>query len=165
MTIVHTVSVIDAVLGCMDALSPVRELEGNRGYFVDAINEWAGSPKGSAWCLNAAHYAGAKAIGKARWPLPINGSCDVLLKFARKHGIARDWPTRGAIFLKLNPDDTADATHAGFVDALLADGRWMTREGNSNTTGSREGTEIVELTRPLKPGERYVFVTWWEVLK
>jgi len=161
-----TVTVIDAVLGAMAALSPVKELPGNRGYFVDAINEWAGSPPGSAWCLNACHYAAAHAIGKARWPLPINGNCDVLLRYARKMGILRDTPARGAIFLKLDPENPENATHAGLVDSdPMPSGKWMTREGNSNEDGSREGTDIVEIERPRKPGERYVFVYWWLLLK
>jgi hypothetical protein len=167
MTAVATISVIDAVLGCMAALSPARELEGslNRGYFPDAINTWAGSPLGSAWCLNTCNYAGANAIGKARWPLPINGNCDVLLKYARKFGILRDTPARGAIFLKLNPENPEDATHAGYVDAVLPAARFATREGNSNEDGSSNGTDIVEIERPRKPGERYVFVYWWLLLR
>jgi hypothetical protein len=165
MTAVATIPVVEAVLGCMAALSPVRELEGNRGYFPDAMNTWAGSPLGSAWCLNACHYAGAHAIGRARWPLPINGSCDVLLRYARKMGIAFDQPEVGDIFLKLNPANREDATHAGFVDAVLPAGRFATREGNSNETGSREGTEIVELERPRKAGEDYVFVRWRLLVK
>lgn len=164
---IPTISVVDAVLGCMDALDPVRELGGqqNRGYFPDAINTWAGSPLGSAWCLNTCHYAGAKIIGKARWPLPINGSCDVLLQFARKHGILYDTPVRGAIGLKINPDNTADATHAFYVDSVLPNGRFYTWEGNSNTDGSSNGTDVVSLLRPKKEGERYQFVYWWELMR
>lgn len=164
---IPTIPVTDAVLGCMSALDPARELPGqqNRGYFPDAINAWAGSPLGSSWCLNAVHYAGAKTIGKGRWPLPINGNCDVLLAYARRHGIARATPVRGAIFLKLNPDDTADATHAGYVDALLPSGRFYTWEGNSNTDGSSNGTDVVSILRPRKTGERYVFVYWWELVR
>jgi hypothetical protein len=162
---IPTLPVTEAVLGCMDALDPVRELPGNRGYFVDAVNTWAGSPLGSSWCLNLCHYAGAKTLGKARWPLPINGSCDVILRYARKMKIARETPVPGALFLKLNPDDSADATHAGYVDSVLPNGRWFTREGNSNDTGSREGTDVVSILRPRKSGERYVFIYWWELMK
>ena len=161
----QTITVVDAVLGVMAALSPTHELEGNRGYFVDAINTWAGSPLGSSWCLNVVHYAGANALGRKRWPLPINGSCDVLLKFARSAGILHDRPKRGAIFLKLNPSDPDDATHAGYCDSdELLGGRFNTREGNSNEDGSSNGTDIVEIERPRHAGERYVFVYWWELL-
>jgi hypothetical protein len=162
---IPTIPVTEAVVGCMSALDPVRELKGNRGYFVDAVNLWAGSPLGSSWCLNLCHYAGAKTLGKARWPLPINGSCDVLLAFARKHKIAYDTPMPGAIGLKLNPDNTADATHAFFVESVLPNGRFYTWEGNSNNTGSREGTDVVQLLRPKVSGERYVFIYWWELMK
>lgn len=164
---IPTIPVTEAVLGTMSALDPARELAGskNRGYFPDAINTFAGSPLGSAWCMNTVHYAGAKTIGKARWPLPINGSCDVILQFARKHGIVHDTPVRGAIFLKLNPDNTADATHAGYVDSVLPNGRWYTWEGNGNTDGSSNGTDIVSILRPKTSSERYVFVYWWELVK
>ena len=66
-----TLSCVDAVLGCAIALDPVQELPGvqNRGYFVDAINTFCGSPLGSAWCLNWVHYVGNHVLGSARWLL------------------------------------------------------------------------------------------------
>lgn len=150
--------VVDAFLGAMEMLDPVKELPGNRGYFVDAINEDAGSPLASAWCLNTVGYAGRHVIGK-RWPLPRTGSCDELLRFAKAKGIVRDKPVRGAIFLKLNPANPNDATHAGAVLEVLDDGRFGTWEGNSNDTGSREGTDVVHLTRNPHTAH-YVFIDW-----
>jgi hypothetical protein len=94
---------------------------------------------------------------------PINGNCDVLLRFARKAGILHDTPARGAIFLKIDPTNPDNATHAGLVDEPFAGGRFSTREGNSNETGSREGMDIVEIERPRAAGERYPFVYWWEL--
>ena len=158
MTALPTITVVDAVLGCMAALSPVHELSGNRGYFPDAINRWAGSPLGSAWCLNAVHYAGAMALGRKRWPLPINGDCDVLLPFARKAGILHDTPARGAIFLKIDPTNPDNATHAGLVDEPFAGGRFSTREGNSNETGSREGMDGHRGNRAAARGGRALCV-------
>jgi len=146
---VPTIPVVDAVLGCAIALDPVQELQGqqNRGYFVDAINDFCGSPRGSAWCLCFVHYVGIHALGSTRWPLGRNGSCDVLLQLAKKLGVLRESPVRGAVFLRLNPDNSADATHAGFVDRVLADGSFKTVEGNSNNEGAREGQAVVRLQR------------------
>jgi hypothetical protein len=169
MTAIATISVIDAVLGCALALDPVQELTGaqNRGYFVDAINRYCGSPLGSAWCLNFCHYVGAHAIG-GLWPIGHDGNCDHLYKAAELRGILRTEPVRGAIFLKMNAQNRADATHAGFVDTVIknsghpvlgANG-FRTIEGNSNDKGSREGKAVVRLTRPLTAGEQYVFVEW-----
>ena len=164
---IPTISVTEAVLGTARALDPVRELEGqqNRGYFPDAINDFCGSPRGSSWCLNFCHYVGIQTLGSARWPLGHDGNCDHLLRFARQLGITEHAPSSGALFLKLNPDNTADATHAGFVDRVKPDGSFTTVEGNSNTDGSSNGNAVVRITRPRKPGERYVFVLWWELMK
>ena len=163
---IPTIPVVDAVLGCALALDPVQELPDsqNRGYFVDAINRYCGSPLGSAWCLNFCHYVGSHALG-VRWPLGVNGSCDHLLGLAKKAKILRESPVRGAIFLKLNPDNTADATHAGFVERVLPNGAFKTVEGNSNDEGSREGKAVVRLTRGgMGSHGRYVFVQWESLL-
>ena len=166
-TVIPTISCVDAVLGCAIALDPVQELAGqqNRGYFVDAINDFCGSPRGSAWCLNFCHYVGHHALGSVRWPLGLNGSCDHLLNLAKRSKILRESPVRGAIFLKLNPDNTADATHAGFVERVLSSGGFKTVEGNSNDEGSREGKAVVRLTRGgMGQHGRYVYVHWESLL-
>lgn len=164
---IPSIPVTQAVVGAARSLDPVKELDGqnNRGYFPDAINSFCGSPLGSSWCLNFCHYVGIHTLGSARWPLGRNGNCDVLYRFAKKRGIVGTSPQQGAIFLKINPNDEADATHAGFVDLAKADGSFTTVEGNSNTDGSSNGTAVVRITRPRKNGERYVFVYWWELMK
>lgn len=164
---IPTIPVTDAVLGAARALDPVKELEGqnNRGYFPDAINDFCGSPRGSSWCLNFCHYVGVHTLGSVRWPLGRDGNCDHLLQLATRRDVLGHYPEPGAIFLKLNPDDPADATHAGFVDRVRPDGSFTTVEGNSNTDGSSNGTAVVRITRPRKHGERYVFVYWWKLIK
>jgi hypothetical protein len=155
---------VDAVLGCAIALDPVQELPGqpgarNRGYFVDAINTFCGSPLGSAWCLNFVHYVGVHALGIA-WPFPErNGNCDWLLALATRRGLVRELPMRGGIFLRLNNRNAADANHAGYVERVFNDGSWRSVEGNGAEDGSAEGKAVVRLTRAHRADpKRYAYV-------
>jgi hypothetical protein len=158
--------VVDAVLGCAVALDPVRELDGNRGYFVDALNDSTGAPHGSPWCASFLYYVGTRALGSARWPLPRSAACDDLLRFATKNGILRATPTRGNVFLVLNPANPSDAVHTGFVELAKMGGAFSTVEGNSNDDGSREGVAVVRLQRGGdKDKRRYVFVDWESLVK
>lgn len=160
-----TITPVDAVLAVAIALDPVRELPGNRGYFVDAMNEAVGAPVGSAWCASFIFYCGSRALGTTAWPLPRTAACDDLLAFARRHGILWATPKRGNVFLVLNPADAHDATHTGFVDAVKESG-WTSIEGNSNDTGGREGTAVVRLARGGQDDKRkYVFVDWAGLVK
>jgi len=163
-----TISVIDAVLGVAAALDPVQELADvqNRGYFVDAINEFCGSPLGSPWCMNFVHYCGINALGASRWPLGRSGSCDVVLARAHRDGIVSETPTRGAVFLRINAQNRSDAQHAGFVTQLIPTAGWRTIEGNGALNGSREGKAVVTITRGhTTDRNRYLFVDWASLVR
>lgn len=154
-----TVAAVDAVLGAAAMLMPVRELEGNRGRFIEAMQFFTGGRAGDPWCADLVYYVGAHVLGSVRWPLPRTGSCDEVLRFARARGILRERPARGHVFLVLKSE--TDAVHAGFVDGVFDDASWRSREGNSNELGAREGIGVYANTRGTSVDtRRYVFVDW-----
>ena len=151
-------SLVEAVLRAARLCLPVREAGQNTGRFVDAIIRFAGGTPGEAWCASFVYYVGRKMLGEA-WPLPKTRSCDVLLEFARTRGVLHDAtvpPTSGCLFLVMASD--TDATHVGFVDAILPDGRFTTIEGNSNDRGVRDGDGVVANTRDPHGATRYAFI-------
>lgn len=148
------------VLAAARMLLPVREAGQNRGRFVEAIIRYAGGQPGEPWCASFVYYVGHKMLGPA-WPLPKTRSCDVLLEYARKGGILRDESVRpqpGWLFLVMRAPH--DATHVGFVDAVLPDGRFTTIEGNSNDRGHRDGDGVVANTRDPAGPTTYAYVAW-----
>jgi hypothetical protein len=109
-----------------------------------------------------------------RWPLPQTRSCDVLLEFARRHGVLRETPIPHGVFLALRTDH--DAYHTGFVEDLAAGygpNAFRTIEGNSNDDGSANGDGVYALVRGEADGvqagvsadrTRYAFIAWSELL-
>jgi len=130
----------------------------NRGPEVDRINRRAGVPLGSPWCASfVSDCIGetAQTAGVA-CPIPITASCDVLLEWARKHGRLFGSAQPGDLFLVMASEH--DAVHTGFVEAVhTAAGTLTTIEGNSNSSGGREGFEVVRRTRGLRSLR---FVRW-----
>jgi hypothetical protein len=51
--------------------------------------------------------------------------------------------------------------HVGLVEQVLPSGSFIvTIEGNTNAVGSREGSGVCRLTRPVK--QIYNFARWWK---
>jgi hypothetical protein len=51
--------------------------------------------------------------------------------------------------------------HVGMVEQVLPSGSFIvTIEGNTNAVGSREGSGVCRLTRPIK--QVYNFARWWK---
>jgi len=161
-----TITCVDAVLGCAQALRYVHEADDNRGRFVDGINASVGAPYGSPWCASFVYYVGSNALGSVRWPLPRTASCDELLKAGRRAAIVKDAPTKGAVFLVLNPKNPDDAVHTGFVQVAFERGAFRSIEGNSNDDGGREGVAVVSNLRgQIGDTRRYLFLDWDSVCK
>lgn len=108
-----------------------------------------------AWCVQQVENNRQTVIA---WPK--TASCDVILAFARRHDILVTEPQDGDVFLVLASPN--DATHTGFVRSTKKT-KFTTIEGNSNSTGTREGTEVCSNARPLKT--RYRFVRWGALLR
>jgi hypothetical protein len=111
------------------------------------------------WCAAFVTFiikAAAKALG-INILFDGTASCDVILAFARAHGILKNTPQAGDVFLIMASD--RDATHTGFVlKVWQKDGAtWFsTIEGNSNDEGSREGYEVASNERRLKNNQKFV---------
>ncbi|RTL04112.1 MAG: CHAP domain-containing protein [Acidimicrobiia bacterium] len=153
------------VLAAARMLLPVREAQPNRGRFVEAIIRRAGGTPPEPWCASFVYYVGSGICGAA-WPLPKTRSCDVLLEAARAAGALYGEevrPESGWLFLVLASD--TDATHVGFVDQMLPDGRFTTVEGNSNDRGHRDGDGVVANTRDPKGATRYAYIAWPQMME
>lgn len=133
-----------SVLALARALLPVREAGQNRGRFVEAIIRFAGGEPGEPWCASFVYYCGRKMLGEG-WRLPKTRSCDVLLNACKGLGMLSTAPQSGGLFFVMRTP--ADATHVGFVDQVLPDGRFTTVEGNSNDKGHRDGDGVVANVR------------------
>lgn len=137
----------------------------NNGDRIRQYLRTTGLGGGYPWCAAFVAWCGDQAFGQ-NWPLPRTAGCDLLLAFARRHGVLRDTPQPGDVFLCLVGED--DATHTGLVRAVIPDGRAIaTIEGNSNPGGSAEGYEVAARPQRLidPPGRRSVrFIRWQEML-
>jgi hypothetical protein len=131
----------------------VREspLGSNRGPEIDEWNRRAGVQVGSFWCMSFAWSMvddAAKALGLPN-PIFRTASCSRLFNWARAHGRIVAKPDPGDIFLCIGGE--YGHYHTGFVAGPVAKGRFVTIEGNSNTSGSPNGVAVVRRPqgRPL----------------
>ena len=108
-----------------------------------------------AWCVQQVEVTRTMDIA---WPK--TASCDVILAFARRHDILFTEAQDGDVFLVLASAN--DATHTGFVRSTSKT-KFSAVEGNSNSTGTREGNEVCSNSRPFKT--RYRFVRWGSLLR
>jgi hypothetical protein len=153
---------IDAVLKKAALYIGTEELSGNRGIQVDTFNSYANAPTGSPWCASFVAWCGRNVEG---YSVPNSPACDVLLAWARRRKCLHKTPKRGDIFLIMNPSDSDDATHTGFVTGVTDDGGVLTIEGNSNLSGSREGTSVVKRDKTMpRRNKNILFVRWADLI-
>ena len=151
-----------------------REIGNNGGQLVNRWQRVTGNGSGDAWCASfavAAVVAVLRALfqGRVTFPLPLSGSCDVLLARARKLGIAHELrpgeePQPGDLVLCLASD--TDAVHVMVADDTpIAGPQWASVEGNTDSDGDREGDSVQGRTRG-GPADRnrYMAVRWLDVL-
>lgn len=95
------------------------------------------------------------------WCAKQSGNTDVFPKHAytpagvswfKERGRIRKKPKKGDIWYSFNGSLNRIA-HVGIVESVRKDGRIVTIEGNSNTSGSREGTGVVRNVRRIKRGD------------
>ena len=130
----------------------------NKGPEVNKYLRRVGIAPGSPWCaaFTADTIATIAATAGVTCPVPLTASCDVLLEWARKRGRLFASAQPGDLFLVMASEH--DAVHTGFVEAVhTAAGTLTTVEGNSNSSGGREGFEVVRRTRGLRSLR---FVRW-----
>src|SRR3990167_6042373 len=129
----------------------VRELEGNRGQRVEAIQKWGGGKPGDSWCafwvtmVLDLFYEGKSLLART-------GSCDVILQHARHEKWIVETPEPGDLYL--NVRNVIDAYHVGFCTSGFFDdpikGRCFGQiSGNTSEDGtSANGDRVSE--RPIK---------------
>lgn len=151
-----------AVLNVARSLAWVRETGGqNRGEAVEAILRSCALDGGNSWCVAFCNYVGRGALG-GLWPLPMVGGTETLYTYAKSHGILREEPTSGAIFLIHSDEPGRRVHHAGFCDLPPTAGNpaWWTIEGNASKDGGANGDGVYVLDRRVfDPRDRFVW--WW----
>lgn len=113
--------------------------------YLAFVNILRPAPWCSAFCMYKLHQ-GAKDLGiKSKYPK--SGYVQSVYNWAEKNGYLLALPMAGSVFFVWHPELNRYA-HIGFVKSVSKDGkRFVTIEGNSNTTGGREGTEVASNTR------------------
>jgi hypothetical protein len=131
----------------------LRESTGqnNRGPELDLLVRSVGGKPGQPWC------------GWAQRRIHLNCHC------AAGGGMASSWFIKsrlvpggsvGSVFSIWNRYMNRIG-HVGIVEEVLPSGKFVvTIEGNTNGLGSREGSGVCRLTRPVK--QVYSFARWWK---
>ena len=134
----------------------------NRGPMVSVYQRVTGYSDAVPWCLCFCYWCievASQGIGIGN-PVTRTGSCDILLEWAKRHGLATREPARGDIGLVLAKANSNDAIHAFMVDDILDGNRLRTIEGNSNNDGSREGYLVCQRDA-RRISDKLIFIRWY----
>jgi len=93
----------------------VRELAGNRGLRVNAMQTWGGGKLGDSWCCFFATMV-FDICYQGKCELPRTGSCDEVLEVARSSGLVVETPAVGDIALSMRGPH--DAHHIAIVTGI-----------------------------------------------
>lgn len=138
------------------SLLNVRESGGNnRGPVIDKIIVSSGGKLGQPWCGYFQRFIHLKCGRQAG------------------NGYSPSWfiPTRlvksnqvpGDVFSIYN-SNLKRIAHIGMIEQILPNGKFVvTIEGNTGTSGIRDGAGVHRLTRPIK--SIYNFARWWNLKK
>jgi hypothetical protein len=125
----------------------VHEASTNWSPFIKIYLAFVGVFFPAPWCSAFAsfviHKAAASLGIKAKWPR--SGYVQSVVNWAIKNSYISTKPCVGCAFVKYHPELKRYA-HIGFI-AEVNGNKVLTVEGNSNTTGGREGTEVVSIMR------------------
>ena len=175
----HLVPLSPALLvAAANAFVGVSEQRGdNRGQMVEHFLRSVSLPLGQPWCAAIVHYVGHAAhcddvSGRSSWPLPATGSCEALARAARAHGVLRDEPYVGDVFL-LYSQTRGRFIHTGIVVGVQDEGRvherdvhvCVTVEGNTNDDGSSNGHTTLRKVRTFREADGHRFVRWAEMVR
>ena len=130
----------------------IKEAPGqnNRGPEIDHIVKKAGGKPGQPWCGWTARFVHLKCECKAGG------------------GMAMSWFVPSRLVSSIVPGDVFSVWnkylnrigHIGMVEQVLPGGKFIvTIEGNTNGFGSREGSGVCRLTRPVK--QVFNYARWW----
>lgn len=142
----------------------VVEASPNRGVEVDYwIREIGLDPaERLPWCMAFVSQVGRQALGAA-WPLPRLAGVQLMVDRATAAGLTlAETPAVGDLLVVYHAEKRRYA-HVGVVAEVDAEGRFRSWEGNTNDNGSREGTRVL-LQKPRRPGPRFRFVRWVDLL-
>ena len=113
----------------------------NAGEAVEKYLKSVGLGKGFAWCMAFVYWSVKSASTQLNVENPLIKTGGVLKMWNDKKELRVTTPQPGDIFIM---DFGKGVGHAGFVIALLPNGKLHTIEGNTNDEGSREGYEVAE---------------------
>lgn len=110
----------------------VREIPGNRGQRVEAIQKWAGGQPGDAWCCFFATMV-LDICYQGKSEIPRTGNCDVVLAVCRDRGWMVDDPQPGDVaFSMLGQHDAHHVAIVTATDPLTAIAGNTSRDGTSS---------------------------------
>jgi hypothetical protein len=136
----------------------VREVPGNHGQRVNAIQTWGGGKDGDSWCCFLAtmildlYFQGSS-------PIPRTGSCQQVYQLAQDRGWRTAEPTPGDLYLLINGEGRAH--HIGFVtEGDAVQHQFTGLSGNTTEDGTGDnGVCVRERAQNVVPG-RVVFVRY-----
>lgn len=125
----------------------VAETSTNWSKWIRIYLAFVGWFRPAPWCAAFVAYKVHQAAGdlriKSRWPK--TAGCDAIYQWAKRTGNLLDRPEPGCVFLVGTP---RDYTHTGFVAEVHPE-MVITIEGNTNRAGEREGTCVMQRSRPV----------------
>ena len=156
---------VQALLTECGRYAQVVEATPNRGVEVDYwIREVGLDPAGRfPWCMAFVSQVGRQALGAA-WPLPRLAGVQLMVERVQAAGLTLQETPQVGDLLVVYHAEKARYAHVGVVAEVDAQGRFRSWEGNTNDNGSREGTRVL-LQKPRRPGPRFRFVRWVNLLK
>jgi hypothetical protein len=113
----------------------------------------------ASWCAAFVYYRIKTAATELGIPFKFikTASCQAIYQWAKKNNYILDAPVDGCVFLQWH-EELHRYAHTGFVKSYdKAKNTFISVEGNSNSTGEREGYCVASNTRKVTPG-KYVFV-------
>lgn len=147
----------------------------NRGQVVERFLAQVNQPPGQPWCAAFVYHVGYhshydSSTKISTWPLPATASCQELFHVARMHGVLRDEPEVGDVFLLYSKREGRYA-HTGIVTGVDDPDRagirdvhvCITIEGNTNDDGSREGFATLRKVRTFREADGHKFIRWTEL--
>lgn len=152
-----TLDAVDLLLRVSAATVGAQEVGANDGAYVRRILKRVGNKPPDPWCAAWVTDVGLCALGEA-WPVERTASVARMVEWAKFHDCLLAPPTPaqpGDLFCLWFPSLKRHA-HVGIVTAVNADGSILTREGNTNAEGGREGWCVAEKTRTLTSRDRLI---------
>lgn len=146
-------AIVKAVLACASKEVGVEEvpLGSNRGPRVDFFIRTGGGTPPEYWCCDFVSTMWDLALAECGLEknLILNSpSCDVFLAWGKKHGLMREDPEPGDVFMYVpNAREEWNATHTGLIESVKGSGVLVCIEGNGSRGGSRNGIAVVRRDR------------------